>query len=75
LWFTALRQEIPADAISRVSSFDLLGSTALRPVGYSVAGLLVASPTRSLLVTAAAFAAAILATFAAPGTRHLTRTP
>ncbi len=73
LWFTALQQEIPAEAISRVSSFDLLGSTALRPVGYSVAGLLVASPTRSLLVTAAVFAAAILATFAAPGTRHLTR--
>jgi hypothetical protein len=38
LWFTALQESIPASALSRVSSFDFMGSTALRPIGYALAG-------------------------------------
>lgn len=37
-WGTALAQEIPPDALSRVSSFDWMGSLALLPVGYALAG-------------------------------------
>lgn len=38
LWFTALQDHIPEAAISRVSSFDWIGSTVLRPIGFAVVG-------------------------------------
>jgi MFS family permease len=37
LWYTALQQHLPEESISRVSSYDFMGSLVLRPVGYSVA--------------------------------------
>lgn len=37
-WQTALAQHIPADALSRVSSYDWMGSLALLPVGFALAG-------------------------------------
>jgi MFS family permease len=37
-WHTALQQRIPAHALSRVSSYDWMGSLALLPVGYLLAG-------------------------------------
>jgi hypothetical protein len=39
-WAIALQQEIPAEMLSRVSSYDALGSFALAPAGTAVAGLL-----------------------------------
>ena len=38
LWHTALAQRIPPHALSRVSSYDWLGSLALLPLGYLLAG-------------------------------------
>jgi hypothetical protein len=38
LWDTAMQQEIPADRLSRVYSYDALGSWALIPLGYAIAG-------------------------------------
>lgn len=38
LWDTALQQRIPAQAQSRVSSFDYLASLALMPVGFLLVG-------------------------------------
>lgn len=38
VWETALQQRIPAQAQSRVSSFDHLVSVALMPVGYALVG-------------------------------------
>lgn len=38
LWFTALHREIPAEEISRVSSWDHLGTYALQPIGLAVVG-------------------------------------
>lgn len=38
LWHTTMQQEIPADRLSRVYSFDALGSIGLVPVGYALAG-------------------------------------
>jgi MFS family permease len=74
LWFTALQQEIPEDAISRVSSFDYLGSFVLRPLGYSLAAAMVALGARSsLLVFAAVFLATTLASMLVPGVRNLRR--
>ena len=37
-WDTALPERIPPHALSRVSSFDWMGSLALLPVGYLLAG-------------------------------------
>jgi MFS family permease len=37
-WVTTMQQEIPPAALSRVSSYDALGSFALAPVGTAVAG-------------------------------------
>lgn len=38
LWFTALQERIPSQALSRVSSYDWLGSLVLQPVGYVLTG-------------------------------------
>ncbi|HEY1509393.1 MAG TPA: MFS transporter [Solirubrobacteraceae bacterium] len=37
-WETALARHIPARALSRVSSYDWMGSLALLPLGYALAG-------------------------------------
>jgi MFS family permease len=37
-WMTAMQREIPEDMISRVSSYDYLGSMAFFPLGLAIAG-------------------------------------
>ena len=39
-WATALAQQIPPQSLSRVSSYDWMGSLAMLPLGYIVAGAL-----------------------------------
>ncbi|HXH87290.1 MAG TPA: MFS transporter [Gaiellaceae bacterium] len=38
LWDTTMQQEIPPEALSRVYSYDMLGSIAFVPIGLAVAG-------------------------------------
>ena len=38
LWHTTMQQEIPAEKLSRVYSYDALGSIGLVPIGYVLAG-------------------------------------
>jgi MFS family permease len=38
LWETTLQRNVPQDALSRVSSYDWMGSTALRPLGLAIVG-------------------------------------
>jgi MFS family permease len=38
LWWTAMQQHISPDAISRVSSFDWVGTLAIAPIGYALVG-------------------------------------
>jgi len=38
LWDTAMQQEIPAEKLSRVYSYDALGSWVLLPIAFVVAG-------------------------------------
>ena len=38
VWLTALQERIPAAALSRVSSYDTLGSFVFMPVGFALAG-------------------------------------
>ena len=37
LWNTAIQRKVPREALSRVSSFDAMGSMMLRPVGLAIA--------------------------------------
>jgi MFS family permease len=38
LWETTLQQNVPQEALSRVSAYDWMGSTALRPLGLAIVG-------------------------------------
>jgi MFS family permease len=74
LWYTAIQQEVPGPAISRVSAFDVLGSEAGRPVGYVLAAVLVdTGSVTSLLSVAVVFCFATAATLTVRETRQLTR--
>jgi hypothetical protein len=76
VWFTALQQRIPPRALSRVSSYDWLGSVVLQPAGFALAGplaVLIGIPA-TLLVSAAVQASACLAFSLTPSVRNL-RTP
>ena len=75
LWDTAMQQEIPADRLSRVYSYDALGSWALVPLGYAIAGPVAQTiGTRPTLMGAALLS--LLATVAVlfvPEVRNLRR--
>ena len=43
LWMTALQRNVPEHALSRISSFDWLGSVALNPIGYALIGPIAAA--------------------------------
>ena len=61
LWHTTMQQEIPADKLSRVYSYDALGSIALVPVGYALAGPVGRSASGNALGRAALGVAVTLA--------------
>jgi hypothetical protein len=61
-WETALVRHIPPHALSRVSAYDWMGSLALLPVGFAVAGPLAAAlGARTVLGVGAAAAFVMLA--------------
>jgi MFS family permease len=63
LWFTVFQQHVPAESLSRVSSYDVLGSIVLVPVGAAIAG-----PVAALIGTSATLVGAfaiMVACFAA----------
>jgi MFS family permease len=63
LWDTAMQQEIPQERLSRVSSYDALGSFALIPIGLAAAGPIAdLIGTRETLLGAAAIS--LIATLA-----------
>jgi MFS family permease len=57
LWFTTIQKQLPADVISRVSSFDYLGSKIFQSVGFAAAGWAAArvGPAATLWTAAAVF--------------------
>jgi MFS family permease len=59
-WATTMQQEIPPAMLSRLSSYDALGSFALAPVGTAVAGPLAASFGTATVLTAGAVLIAVL---------------
>ncbi len=73
LWNTTMQREIPPESLSRVSSYDALGSLMLGPVGMLGAGPIAVAigPKPALLGCAAIIVAATLAALLAPGVRNL----
>ena len=76
-WATTMQQEIPPAMLSRLSSYDALGSFALAPVGTVVAGPLAASfGTSAVLVAAAVLVVLLTATvLLVPEVRNMQRQP
>jgi hypothetical protein len=77
LWFTVFQQQVAPEALSRVSSYDALGSFVLMPLGFAVAGPVAgAIGTRETLWIAAALELASLAAILlVPSVWSIRRTP
>jgi MFS family permease len=77
LWDTALQRNVPASALSRVSAYDWLGSVALVPLGFALAGPLAGAfgvtPVLWLAAGWNVIGSAIV--LAAPAVRRLPGTP
>ena len=73
LWFTALQERIPREALSRVSSFDWLGSLVFQQAGYAIAGPVAAAigTSATLLASAAVQASACIGAALTPAVRGL----
>lgn len=74
-WETSLQQHVPQEKLSRVFSYDALGSFVAIPVGQLVAGPLAGAFGVSTVVTAGAvlYGLIALATLADPSVRRLER--
>ncbi len=75
-WLTALQQHIPGHLLSRVSSYDMVGSLVAVPVGQLVFGPLAAVwPARDIvLVAGVTYVGVVLLTLASRSVRDLTET-
>ena len=73
IWSTAMAREVPREALSRVSSFDAMGTMLLRPVGLAIAGpLSVAIGLSKTLYLLAIFSGVlILGMLALPALRNM----
>ena len=74
LWFTALQTNVPREALSRVSSYDAMGSLMFGPIGLALAGPLVSAVglQEAFLICAAVVTVAILLTLLSRSVRTLT---
>ena len=75
VWITALQERIPVAALSRVSSYDTLGSFVFMPVGFALAGPVaaVAGTGPTLLGMAGCAVAVALVLAALPAVRDVGR--
>jgi MFS family permease len=73
LWNTTMQREIPADSLSRVSSYDALGSMMFGPIGLLLAGpvALIVGPKPALLGCAAIIIIVTLLALLSPEVRNL----
>ncbi|HKE66597.1 MAG TPA: MFS transporter [Micromonosporaceae bacterium] len=73
LWETSMQRSVPEAALSRVSSYDALGSLLLGPIGIVVAGPLAAwlGARHALLVVAASVVVPTALALLAPGVRTM----
>ncbi|MFI6927527.1 MFS transporter [Nonomuraea spiralis] len=73
LWQTTMQREVPPESLSRVSSYDMLGSLMFGPIGLMLAGpaAKVFGTEGALLGCAALVVLSTLAALLAPGVRNL----
>jgi hypothetical protein len=71
-WFTLLQREIPEEELSRVSSWDYLGTYALQPIGLATVGpiALVVGLSTTLYVAGALAALTTCVVLAMPAVRN-----
>lgn len=76
-WAVAMMEQIPGDALSRVSSYDLVGSYVALPIGTIAFGLFAARVAiPPLMITVGCiYAVVALSTLLVPSVRNLTRLP
>jgi MFS family permease len=76
LWFTVFQQQVPAEAMSRVSSYDSFGSFVLGPLGAALAGPVAAGiGVRDTLLAAVAIMVVTEAILFAQPSVHAIRAP
>ena len=75
LWETMMQQHVPADLLSRVSSYDWLVSLVFMPLGYTLAGPLADTIGLDTTLIAAAIVSALanLGVLLVPSVRNLRR--
>lgn len=73
VWETTLQGAVPAEVLSRVSSYDWLGSMAFLPIGYALTGPAASAfGVRAVLVAgAAAFVGVTVTVAALPAVRTM----
>jgi hypothetical protein len=73
LWTTALQRNVPVHALSRISSFDWLGSVALNPIGYALIGPIAGAigTSEALVVAAVLNIAVCVSVVLVPSVRHI----
>jgi hypothetical protein len=73
LWHTTLQNQVPSEQLARLSSYDWMGSVALLPVGYLLAGFIGAAlgPQGALLGAGVATLVATLVVVSVPSVRSL----
>ncbi len=76
-WFTAMQTNIPREALSRVSSYDAMGSLMFGPIGLALAGPLIVGvgAKTAFLIAAAVSAAAALGALLFRSVRQLSSEP
>lgn len=60
-WSVAMMENIPTDKLSRVSSYDMLGSFVVMPIGTLVYGWLITHADAALVLTTSAVVYAVIA--------------
>ena len=72
LWYTALPREVPANELSRVSSWDYLGSVGMLPAGQAISGPVgeAIGISTTLYLAGALFLVLLLAVLAVPAVRN-----
>lgn len=77
LWYTALQREVPASELSRVSSWDYLGSVAMLPAGQAISGPVgeAIGISTTLYLAGALFLVLLLAVLAVPAVRNFSSEP
>jgi MFS family permease len=74
VWMTAMVRQVPRESLSRVSSFDAMGSFLFRPVGLMIAAPMAAAfgVTRTMEFSASVVLIIVVLVLAVPEVRNMT---